>query len=89
MITAAQCNDSSKDKTNTMVTSEKQQGRRNPRLTRSLNFSGEKPSTPVLDTINYPIHMKNLSIGVIKLIKLVNASLFPFLFSLLIVRRDM
>ncbi|KAF4359729.1 hypothetical protein F8388_008291 [Cannabis sativa] len=27
-----------------------------------LNFSGEKPSTPILDTINYPIHMKNLSI---------------------------
>jgi len=31
---------------------------------RSLNFSGEKPSTPVLDTVNYPIHMKNLSIQV-------------------------
>ncbi|KAL0453546.1 UNVERIFIED_CONTAM: putative 1-deoxy-D-xylulose-5-phosphate synthase 2, chloroplastic [Sesamum latifolium] len=29
---------------------------------RSLNFSGEKPSTPILDTINYPIHMKNLSV---------------------------
>ncbi|KAK4415259.1 putative 1-deoxy-D-xylulose-5-phosphate synthase 2, chloroplastic [Sesamum alatum] len=29
---------------------------------RSLNFSGEKPSTPLLDTINYPIHMKNLSL---------------------------
>ncbi|OAY32038.1 probable 1-deoxy-D-xylulose-5-phosphate synthase 2, chloroplastic [Manihot esculenta] len=29
---------------------------------RSLNFSGNKPSTPVLDTVNYPIHMKNLSI---------------------------
>ncbi|KAL0404521.1 UNVERIFIED_CONTAM: putative 1-deoxy-D-xylulose-5-phosphate synthase 2, chloroplastic [Sesamum radiatum] len=29
---------------------------------RSLNFSGEKPSTPILDTINYPIHMKNLSL---------------------------
>ncbi|XP_057987981.1 probable 1-deoxy-D-xylulose-5-phosphate synthase 2, chloroplastic isoform X2 [Hevea brasiliensis] len=26
------------------------------------NFSGNKPSTPILDTINYPIHMKNLSI---------------------------
>ncbi|CAJ1944971.1 unnamed protein product [Sphenostylis stenocarpa] len=34
----------------------------NPQLRRSLNFSGEKPSTPVLDTVNYPIHMKNLSI---------------------------
>ncbi|XP_022756531.1 probable 1-deoxy-D-xylulose-5-phosphate synthase 2, chloroplastic [Durio zibethinus] len=29
---------------------------------RLLNFSGEKPSTPVLDTINYPIQTKNLSI---------------------------
>nr|AHB79076.1 1-deoxy-D-xylulose-5-phosphate synthase [Houttuynia cordata] len=27
-----------------------------------LDFSGEKPSTPILDTINYPIHMKNLSV---------------------------
>ncbi|KAF8377398.1 hypothetical protein HHK36_030775 [Tetracentron sinense] len=26
-----------------------------------IDFSGEKPSTPLLDTINYPIHMKNLS----------------------------
>ncbi|XP_034700175.1 probable 1-deoxy-D-xylulose-5-phosphate synthase 2, chloroplastic isoform X1 [Vitis riparia] len=60
MITAAQDNNSSEDK-NTMVGSE-QQARRNPRFTRSLNFSGEKPSTPVLDTINYPIHTKNLSI---------------------------
>ncbi|KAL6331660.1 hypothetical protein AAG906_014310 [Vitis piasezkii] len=42
------------------------QARRNPRFTRSLNFSGEKPSTPVLDTINYPIHTKNLSIGELK-----------------------
>ena len=23
--------------------------------------SGEKPATPLLDTVNYPIHMKNLS----------------------------
>ena len=36
----------------------------NQQLRRSLNFSGEKPSTPVLDTVNYPIHMKNLSIQV-------------------------
>ncbi|XP_057500813.1 probable 1-deoxy-D-xylulose-5-phosphate synthase 2, chloroplastic [Actinidia eriantha] len=28
----------------------------------TLNFSGDKPFTPILDTINYPIHMKNLSI---------------------------
>ncbi|KAK7386707.1 hypothetical protein VNO78_27042 [Psophocarpus tetragonolobus] len=26
-----------------------------------INFSGEKPATPLLDTVNYPIHMKNLS----------------------------
>ncbi|XP_054820759.1 probable 1-deoxy-D-xylulose-5-phosphate synthase 2, chloroplastic [Prosopis cineraria] len=29
---------------------------------RRLNFSGEKPFTPILDTINHPIHLKNLSI---------------------------
>nr|AAR95699.1 putative 1-D-deoxyxylulose 5-phosphate synthase [Ginkgo biloba] len=27
-----------------------------------IDFSGEKPATPLLDTINYPIHMKNLSV---------------------------
>ncbi|KAH7661941.1 Deoxyxylulose-5-phosphate synthase protein [Dioscorea alata] len=27
----------------------------------NIEFSGEKPPTPLLDTINYPIHMKNLS----------------------------
>ncbi|XP_042392682.1 probable 1-deoxy-D-xylulose-5-phosphate synthase 2, chloroplastic isoform X1 [Zingiber officinale] len=26
-----------------------------------LDYSGEKPPTPILDTINYPVHMKNLS----------------------------
>ena len=26
-----------------------------------INFSGEKPAMPLLDTINYPAHMKNLS----------------------------
>lgn len=31
------------------------------KITRSLNFTGEMPSTPVLDTVNYPVHMKNLS----------------------------
>ncbi|XVF70085.1 hypothetical protein PTKIN_Ptkin11bG0133200 [Pterospermum kingtungense] len=29
---------------------------------RFLNYSEEKPCTPLLDTINHPIHMKNLSI---------------------------
>ncbi|KAM7519770.1 hypothetical protein LguiB_018732 [Lonicera macranthoides] len=28
---------------------------------RKIDFSGEKPPTPLLDTINYPVHMKNLS----------------------------
>lgn len=28
---------------------------------RRIDFSGEKPATPLLDTINHPIHMKNLS----------------------------
>lgn len=32
---------------------------------KSLNFSGERPSTPILDTINDPIHMRNLSVEVI------------------------
>ncbi|CAN6679835.1 unnamed protein product [Malus baccata var. baccata] len=26
-----------------------------------IDFSGEKPGTPLLDTVNYPAHMKNLS----------------------------
>ncbi|KAK9275399.1 hypothetical protein L1049_022663 [Liquidambar formosana] len=34
----------------------------NRQHTTSIKFSGEKPSTPILDTINYPIHMKNLSL---------------------------
>ncbi|KAJ9689575.1 hypothetical protein PVL29_014981 [Vitis rotundifolia] len=66
MITAAQDSNLSEDK-NIMVGSE-QQARRNPRFTRSLNFSGEKPSTPVLDTINYPIHTKNLSVGELEML---------------------
>nr|POF12603.1 putative 1-deoxy-d-xylulose-5-phosphate synthase 2, chloroplastic [Quercus suber] len=35
--------------------------KQNGGITKYRNFSGEKPSTPILDTINYPIHMKNLS----------------------------
>ncbi|RWR77329.1 1-deoxy-D-xylulose 5-phosphate synthase 1 [Cinnamomum micranthum f. kanehirae] len=27
----------------------------------NIDYSGEKPTTPLLDTINYPLHMKNLS----------------------------
>ena len=26
-----------------------------------IDYSKEKPETPLLDTINYPVHMKNLS----------------------------
>ncbi|GFY80709.1 deoxyxylulose-5-phosphate synthase [Actinidia rufa] len=33
-----------------------------PHSTTTLNFSGDKPSTPILDIINYPHDMKNLSI---------------------------
>lgn len=36
-------------------------------------FSSEKPPTPLLDTINYPVHMKNLSTKV--------PSLFPYVIS--------
>ncbi|XP_018831019.1 probable 1-deoxy-D-xylulose-5-phosphate synthase 2, chloroplastic isoform X2 [Juglans regia] len=39
-----------------------QMTRHNRLATKFLNFSEEKPSTPILDTINYPMHMKNLSI---------------------------
>nr|KYP57437.1 hypothetical protein KK1_003699 [Cajanus cajan] len=47
---------------NTCEEMEKKRYESNQQLRRSLNFSGDKPSTPVLDTINYPIHTKNLSI---------------------------
>lgn len=29
-----------------------------------INYSTEKPATPLLDTISYPLHMKNLSLQV-------------------------
>lgn len=28
----------------------------------TIDYTGEKPATPLLDTVNYPIHMKNLSL---------------------------
>lgn len=34
---------------------------RHEKNVRKIDFSGEKPATPLLDTINYPVHMKNLS----------------------------
>lgn len=30
----------------------------------TIDYSGDKPATPLLDTVNYPIHMKNLSLQV-------------------------
>lgn len=32
----------------------------------TIDYSSEKPMTPLLDTVNYPIHMKNLSLQVKK-----------------------
>ena len=29
-----------------------------------IDYSSKKPETPLLDTINYPVHMKNLSTAV-------------------------
>lgn len=29
-----------------------------------INFSNEKPATPLLDTITYPIHVRNFSLRV-------------------------
>ncbi|XP_020549312.1 probable 1-deoxy-D-xylulose-5-phosphate synthase 2, chloroplastic [Sesamum indicum] len=50
------------DNYDTSEKTEKLAPRQNGRIVSSLNFSGEKPSTPILDTINHPIHMKNLSV---------------------------
>lgn len=54
------------DEKNIHVNGEQSKGiiHKNDEFTKSLNFSGEKPNTPVLDTVNYPMHMKNLSIQV-------------------------
>jgi 1-deoxy-D-xylulose-5-phosphate synthase len=35
-----------------------------------IEYTGEKPETPLLDTINYPVHMKNLSNTVLHLLRL-------------------
>ncbi|KAA8522780.1 hypothetical protein F0562_009203 [Nyssa sinensis] len=56
-VAAAQGNNATDDN-NILVKGE----RPTRQSTRKLNFSGEKPFTPILDTINYPIHTKNLSI---------------------------
>ncbi|XP_021747595.1 probable 1-deoxy-D-xylulose-5-phosphate synthase, chloroplastic [Chenopodium quinoa] len=49
----------------------KQQVKRRPvnvraSLTESGDYYSERPPTPLLDTINYPIHMKNLSVKELK-----------------------
>lgn len=56
--------------------------RLNEQFKKSLNYSGEKPLTPILDTINYPIHMKNLSIQVKIFIQFMG--LFPVYFILIL-----
>ncbi|EEF28696.1 probable 1-deoxy-D-xylulose-5-phosphate synthase 2, chloroplastic [Ricinus communis] len=55
-VVAALENNASDDK-NAMVMRDQQMKEK-----RTLNFSGTKPATPVLDTVNYPIHMNNLSV---------------------------
>ncbi|KAK7291899.1 hypothetical protein RIF29_07439 [Crotalaria pallida] len=59
VIAALEDNNSSEEEKKTMV---KKHNEANQQVGRSLNFSGEMPLTPILDTINYPIHMKNLSV---------------------------
>lgn len=46
-----------------------------------IDYSGEKPATPLLDTVNFPIHMKNLSmqVNLSFLLSIVNFScILPF-----------
>nr|AGQ04154.1 1-deoxy-D-xylulose 5-phosphate synthase [Lavandula angustifolia] len=47
------------DNTNDVVATGESLTKQKPR---TLSFTGEKPSTPILDTINFPNHMKNLSV---------------------------
>nr|ART66976.1 1-deoxy-D-xylulose 5-phosphate synthase 2 [Magnolia champaca] len=55
-VATAKGNDSNEDSKVSLRNDQQQE-----EIPRTLDFSGEKPSTPILDTINYPIHMKNLS----------------------------
>ncbi|KAM7472822.1 hypothetical protein LguiA_011005 [Lonicera macranthoides] len=59
-VITAKYNDGSND--NDIMVKGEQTKRLNEQFKKSLNYSGEKPLTPILDTINYPIHMNNLSI---------------------------
>lgn len=61
-VTASHDKNASAENSNTMKTNDRQRTSEKRHFTRSLDFSGDKPYTPILDTINYPIHMKNLSI---------------------------
>nr|QCQ29437.1 1-deoxy-D-xylulose-5-phosphate synthase [Camellia fraterna] len=63
-VRAATGDNSTSDEYSNIMLKSDQQTIHNGHLTtrRTLNFSGEKPSTPILHTINYPIHMKNLSL---------------------------
>lgn len=33
-----------------------------------IDFSGDKPATPLLDAVNYPVHLKNLSTPVMLIV---------------------
>ncbi|CAK9148801.1 unnamed protein product [Ilex paraguariensis] len=59
-VVAAQDNKASKE--NDVPVKRDDSTKINGQATRTLNFSGEKPFTPILDTINHPIHMNNLSV---------------------------
>ncbi|CAK9152338.1 unnamed protein product [Ilex paraguariensis] len=59
-VVAAQDNKASKE--NDVPVKRDDSTKINGQATRTLNFSGEKPITPILDTINHPIHMNNLSV---------------------------
>ncbi|GLT80405.1 hypothetical protein SLA2020_518460 [Shorea laevis] len=58
VVEASLENNNASERNNTVTTTGQDE-----HVKRFLNFSGEKPFTPILDTINYPIHMKNLSVG--------------------------
>ncbi|KAK6944255.1 Deoxyxylulose-5-phosphate synthase [Dillenia turbinata] len=60
-VTASRGNSARDDKNIPIKNSQEPNGSQNLPISR-LNFSGQKPSTPILDTINFPIHMKNLSL---------------------------
>lgn len=70
VVASAQDHSADEDKNNPGAMSSGQQKQEKLKVKRALNFSGEKPSTSILDTINHPKHMKNLSIEVNCIIKI-------------------